>query len=745
MGNESRRIDIKIGDDKEKNIKFKLDQNVKTMEILSLKLTQEDIFKSYNADYGVVIGRVIGNGAVGIPNAKVSIFIPLDSVDESNPIIKSIYPYKKPQDKNLNNKRYNLLPRTQKNGKPRQPFGSFPSKEEVLCNNEYLTVYEKYYKYSTVTNSSGDYMIFGVPIGSQIIHMSVDITDIGSYSMSPISMVTNLGYSPNLFSEGGTKIKEAEDLTELPNIETQDISLNVIPFWGDVDNFDIGITRQDFKIRAEITPEFTIFGSCITHGANTCIGNPILGEDTYFDSHDSGDGGFYFMTDINDYDVRANRLATPKIDLLTYDVNKIPDLSIVNDSNYNNLNSDWSDKGELIVVDKNGYAKIIKNGEFALVVKCNRKKMITDANGVSIEVEPNNVNGVFTEFAGSILIEADGSDNKLPINLSWFRKFYYNKGAEVRRGRLKIPQGINGENLTHYSDANADKEWRKSYSLFKGGEYYSISQFYPTKWIAGINTPDNSGYANNVTSEAFFTTPKPNGGLIFKVAGDDNLNQSDVDQSNYSGGDSTTGSAGNTNTFGYDMIPNIKFDKPAYVGDIKYDGYFGAQWLNMCLMFPQYVICNGVENGNNDGHRDQKANDMTTLRYMASDYDFTRNDQRRIVGNIFNYENFLRPSAFQTDFINVSKNDIDVLSNSYFSGLKGINKYSEGFIYGNAHGVIDSIYKYRPMNQSGGAQEYDLNAMDNVYSGGTETQNGYIFKGMYNTDCIALLKNNGLI
>ena len=115
-------------------------------------------------------------------------------------------------------------------------------------------------------------MIFGVPIGTQTVHMSVDITDIGKYSMTPAAMVTNLGYSPNLFTDNNAKIKPSKDLDDLPNIETQEISVDIIPFWGDTTNFIIGITRQDFRIRATLVNTFTIFGSSFTDGDNAMWG-----------------------------------------------------------------------------------------------------------------------------------------------------------------------------------------------------------------------------------------------------------------------------------------------------------------------------------------------------------------------------------------------------------------------------------------------------------------------------------------
>ena len=42
-----------------------------------------------------------------------------------------------------------------------------------------LEMFDKYYRYTTVTNESGDYMIFGVPVGEQVLHVELDLSDIG--------------------------------------------------------------------------------------------------------------------------------------------------------------------------------------------------------------------------------------------------------------------------------------------------------------------------------------------------------------------------------------------------------------------------------------------------------------------------------------------------------------------------------------------------------------------------------------
>ena len=95
---QSYRIRTELGINKTINVQ--LDQEFEFLEILSLKIQQSDVYTRSCSDYGVLVGRVTANNGLGIPNARVSVFIPVTAVDESNPLISSIYPYKSPKDKN---------------------------------------------------------------------------------------------------------------------------------------------------------------------------------------------------------------------------------------------------------------------------------------------------------------------------------------------------------------------------------------------------------------------------------------------------------------------------------------------------------------------------------------------------------------------------------------------------------------------------------------------------------------------
>ena len=132
---KSYRIRTEVGVDKSVNVY--LDQDFEFLEILSLKLLQSQIYTRPCADYGVVVGRVSINNGFGIPNAKVSIFVPLTDEDGINPAIFDLYPYKSLSDINDDGYRYNLLPYTKQHG-GHTPTGTFFDREDVLIDTNLI-------------------------------------------------------------------------------------------------------------------------------------------------------------------------------------------------------------------------------------------------------------------------------------------------------------------------------------------------------------------------------------------------------------------------------------------------------------------------------------------------------------------------------------------------------------------------------------------------------------------------------
>jgi hypothetical protein len=244
------RIRTKVGIDQ--SVDLSLEQDFEFLEILSLKLSQEEIYERQCADYGVLVGRVSVNDGFGVPNAKVSIFLPIDAEDEDNPVISAIYPYKTISDINEDGYRYNLLPY-----KPSYPghaaTGSFPDLEDVLTNPTAIELYDKYYKFTVTTNDSGDFMIFGVPTGTYDIVMNVDLSDIGPFSQSPQDLIRlNIA---NESQVNGTTFQTSENLTTLPQLVFLTKTTTILPLWGDPELCQISITRTDFDLTGEANIE----------------------------------------------------------------------------------------------------------------------------------------------------------------------------------------------------------------------------------------------------------------------------------------------------------------------------------------------------------------------------------------------------------------------------------------------------------------------------------------------------------
>jgi hypothetical protein len=790
MSNNSKRIKLNLNNS-DTHFKINLSQDTEELSVLSLKITQKDIYNSFNSDFGVVVGRVNGNDNIGIPNARISLFIPISEEDKNNPDIVALYPYETPRDINKFNKRYNLLPRTSildENGnyKPKQPFGSFPNKVEISVDETQLEIYEKYYKYTTITNDSGDYMLFGVPTGIQTVHMSVDITDIGPYSMSPIEMIQNLGYSENLFSEDGFSIIEQKRLEDLPNIETQEIGVNVIPFWGDKENFEIGITRQDFNIRAQIRSSTIVFGTIGTMGEPCVIGTP----DISYDGDDRNNSSFYFLSnesnnEIN-MDIRTLRGSNDlNIKVFTYpnyinksDIDKDLTGTTFTDINDYKNNSLINTRTDIVELDESEYYYYVNNGFFVLVINCNRDRRITNEQGELVPIDEDSEKGVFTNFLGMVLIDYNDNEAELPITQNHNGDTYYGGDkAYNTRGILKIPQSEyslrNVSDEDNPEDSEFDRymeseKWKKKYFSLGIGKYYSVSGFFPTTYIKNdwltntLEDPDNKLILPDNepdSGEQYEREVCLIGGFIFRTAGldliDNYIFKSDV--FNYSGETiNYTGGTAPTTDGGFDSISSgetqyktynyeFPYNKIAYK-NIKTDNgflygleqrYFGAQWVNMFILIPQFSYAR-------DYTTYGEERDLMVSKMIFGDYTQNRNSwflehrtdiQQHVLGDIYTPKNIIRGDTFKTDIIEIPESHLNILSN-----IDSRSIHLKKLVDNNIIDSSDTIYYNHDTNNSNGSYNDYNGAYVPLYDEGP-----YIFKGFYENDAIKTLYNLNFI
>ena len=214
-------------------------------------------------------GSSHANSGFGIPNAKVSIFV---LYLKWMKMISNfcLYPYKDINDKDVNGYRYNLLPQRKQHGD--MPTSTFMDQQDILTREECLEVFEKYYNYTVKTNDSGDFMIWGVPIGTQVLHIDIDLSDMGCFSLRPYDFIKK-GYATDDFDRVYA-FKSSSDIDSLPQIITFDKTIDVYPFWGNEELCEIGITRTDFDLserNIKIDPVALILVSTITDDTNDAV------------------------------------------------------------------------------------------------------------------------------------------------------------------------------------------------------------------------------------------------------------------------------------------------------------------------------------------------------------------------------------------------------------------------------------------------------------------------------------------
>lgn len=266
------RIRTKVGETKPINIPVSLMQEYNSFEILSLKINTNENYRSYTSNEGIVVGRVTTqNNGLGIPNVRVSIFVPKGTYSQTDEE-EVLYPFSSPTDIDGDRVRYNLLP-SDSDVECYQVIGTLPTKRKILDNETVCEVFDKYYKYTTCTNESGDFMLTNIPCGKQRIHIDADLSDIGSFlSQKPYNMIENLGFEKNKFNST-RQFKTSKDLDSLAQVISQNKSVYVYPYWGDAteNSSEMKITRTDLSLNYEFKTMAIFMGSIISDKKSNSI------------------------------------------------------------------------------------------------------------------------------------------------------------------------------------------------------------------------------------------------------------------------------------------------------------------------------------------------------------------------------------------------------------------------------------------------------------------------------------------
>jgi len=620
---KSIRIKTEIGD---KFVSVNLNQTYESLDILSLKIFQKDVYRLFDADYGIIVGRV-NSKSVGIPNVRISVFIPLDEenvIDPSNlEDIKKIeatalYPFKNVYDKDAQGKIYNLLPKYGKNkivngfpeneygigATPKTPVGTFPEKEEIFTNESLVYVYDKYLKYSTITNESGDYILVVPSNRTFTVNMSCDITDIGRFSSTP-PLLKLQGYSSNLFTPDGLKINSDLPLESLPNIDIQNKTITVKPLWSqDSNNTNVGINRLDFDLIKKIETFVTIFGNQFTHDPNHYWTRPEQ-----------------LCNDGNNPDhISLGTKVKGRLKTKIFNIKK--SVSEIDADKLNNLGS--NDRTEQFGYDYNEDIELLNtnkyvefqdgNGNFIYLIICNRNKFITNEEGSLIKVDDDSENGLFTSFRGYFYLENDVE--------------FTNPTGEDRIGkiRLKIPQLFDSEYNSQPQVTNGvlktKTSWIWKHYKFDFGNIYSVAQKLEVECPVLSKDDEKTGNQTNI---------------LYIVNNDDFFQI--IDQ-----GDNTSLKRENINNSLNNQYKNFyNHLKAANLSQKKVIFAFKNQWMNFSIYFQNFVYNTGAATR-------RVSTFITTTNYLED-------NNRDIGGKQTNTKWLARGTYIKTNFILIDKND----------------------------------------------------------------------------------------
>ena len=305
-----KKYRVKTNINKDTVLHVDMKQDFEMMDILTMSMSQENAYRIHSSNYGVIVGRVLANDAFGIPNAKISVFIQKEDGEDNE--ISSIYPYSTTSSKDKEGRRYNILP-NEGDDDCYRVVGTFPNKTYLLDNDIQLEIYDKYWKYTTVTNQAGDYMLFGVPVGNQQIHIDIDLSDIGILSQKPRDFEYK-GYNITNF-DNASQFKSSTNLDNLVQIFSQGKTVYVYPFWGDTDDGIVAITRADIQIQYKFEPTCVFIGSVISDNSSNEIGHRCTPStfNGYNEQLIAGEGTIEMIRKTNDglteeFQIQGNRL-----------------------------------------------------------------------------------------------------------------------------------------------------------------------------------------------------------------------------------------------------------------------------------------------------------------------------------------------------------------------------------------------------------------------------------------------------
>ena len=237
-------------------LNIKLNRSVDVLDTLNIYNVPFNEGTKFTNDTGVLYGKIeaiqvivddSGNKLrIPIKNASVGIFNASDEI----PSIGSV-------DQDGNRIRMNLFDNIKSNN-ILQSYGSFQS---FLTDVKYSpkdyqndTIPSKY-KYTSLTNENGEFVLHGVPVGQQTLMVEIDLLKQG---LEPEEVALNFFPYSTL---------DDPNVSNIPHLYFNQFPVNIVPSWGEIQT---GYTQIDLAIVLDLRKWITYF----TFPISSKIGNP---------------------------------------------------------------------------------------------------------------------------------------------------------------------------------------------------------------------------------------------------------------------------------------------------------------------------------------------------------------------------------------------------------------------------------------------------------------------------------------
>jgi hypothetical protein len=319
-------------------LNVKINRSVDTLDTLNVYNIPYNDGTKFTNDTGVLYGKIeaiqvllddSGNNLrIPIKNASIGIFSPSDE-----------FPYVGSVDQNGNRIRLNLFENIQTNNLL-QSYGSFQSFLTDVKNSpkdyENDTIPAKY-KYTTVTNDYGEFVLHGIPVGQQTLMIEIDLLKQG---LEPEEVALNFFPYSTL---------DEPNVSNIPHLYFNQFPVNIVPSWGEIQT---GYTEIDLAVVLDLRKWITYYTYPISAkvGSASNISNNINQSPKILEELNAVGITNPFTVFVRDMTKPFNVAVPPKIELV-----KIVDIYDKNLEFKSGWNEEFKTKGNKIDFYTSGY------------------------------------------------------------------------------------------------------------------------------------------------------------------------------------------------------------------------------------------------------------------------------------------------------------------------------------------------------------------------------------------------------